>query len=482
MHPRTRHHVPADARAALVGQVDSSFGGTVRLPGSKSLTNRYLLLAALASGTSRLANVLDCDDSRYLLDALSQLGLEVDVEEDGAAEKVGGVHATVPGPLAVRIRGAGGAFPEKRGEFSLGNAGTTTRFLTAALAASEGSYVVDGDERLRQRPIEDLVRALNDLGANVQSTGGCPPVTIHPARLEGGGIDMSGSTSSQFVSAVLMTSPLALGPVSVRLVGATISKPYIDLTVQAMRDFSGSIKVYEKTDDGQPVFRVDRGRAYRARSCAVEGDASSAGYFYAAAAITGATVRVEGVGRGSSQGDLRCADVLAQMGCRVNKEEDVVTVTGGILHGVDCDCGDIPDAVPTLAVASLFARGKTRLRGVPHLRHKESDRIATVASELRKLGAEVKERLGGLEIHGTPGTQTTRLHGAEIDTWGDHRIAMALSVAGLMLPGMVIRDPGVVSKSYPGFFHALATLGAPVSFALAGGGRSDVVVEGGGDS
>ena len=466
MHPSTPNHFPGDVVAALVDQVSPEFGGTVRLPGSKSLTNRCLLLAGLASGTSRLSNVLDCDDSRYMIDALGQLGLEVELESPTTRGTTPGTPQTGPGaePLTVRIRGAGGSFPAKSGEFFLGNAGTATRFLTAALAASDGSYVVDGDERMRQRPIEDLVKALNLLGANARATSGCPPVRIHPAPLMGGEINMSGHVSSQFISAVLMASPLARKDVSVRLEGEIISRPYIDLTIQAMRNFGASVHVYDKTDDGQPVFRVFTDRAYRARDLAIEGDASAATYFYAAAAITGATVRVEGVGRDSIQGDLRCADVLAEMGCRVNKEQDIVTVTGGLLKGVDCDCSDIPDVVPTLAVVGLFARGKTRLRGVPHLRYKESDRIASVASELRKLGARVRELKDGLEVQGSLGASTTTLHGAEIDPWGDHRIAMALSVAGLVLPDMVIREPRVVSKSFPGFFQALAGLGVPVRF------------------
>jgi len=259
----------------------------------------------------------------------------------------------------------------------------------------------------------------------------------------------------------------------VRIVGALVSSPYVELTLNVMNDFGAKAWLDNGRGDGHPLFGVVAGRGYRARDYFVEGDASTASYFYAAAAITGDTVRVEGVGRETAQGDLRCADVLAEMGCRVKKEADAVTVTGAgsLLHGVDCDCSDMPDSVPTLAVVGAFARGRTRLRGVPHLRHKESDRIASVASELAKLGVTVREQRDGLEIEGTAGVDD--LHGAEIDSWGDHRIAMAFSVAGLLVPGVVIRDPVVVHKSFPGFFHALASIGGRSTFRDQSGGPID---------
>ena len=470
MHPRTPRHIPKHAHAAVVGPVGASFGGTVSLPGSKSLTNRALLVAALAHGTTRLRNALDCDDSLYLMDALRELGVEWTKDEGTGVTGSGGV---------IEMCGAGGAFPAKSGSFFLGNAGTATRFLTAVLAASNGRYVVDGDERMRERPIQDLVTALGKLGARLDCPTGCPPVTIEPGRFAGGSVDISGAISSQFISAVLMAAGLAEERVSVRVVGDLVSRPYLDLTIQVMRDFGARVLVYDKMADGEPVFEVDARRGYEApEEYFVEGDASAASYFYAAAAITGTTVRVEGVGRTTQQGDMRCADVLAEMGCRVTKESDAVQVVGAMLRGVDCDCSDMPDVVPTLAVAAVFAKGRTRLRGVPHLRHKESDRIASVASELRKLGVEVRELRDGLEIQGTLGSDDDVLHGGEIDTWGDHRIAMALSVAGLVVPDVVIREPHVVSKSFPGFFQALTSLGAPVSFLLEGDDAEAVGPEG----
>jgi 3-phosphoshikimate 1-carboxyvinyltransferase len=463
MHPSTRPFVPAAAAWAVV-QPGKFSGGTVRLPGSKSMTNRALLMAALASGKSQLRNALDCDDSRYLVNALRKLGVEIIAADDFAL---------------IDVNGCGGSFPVKSGEFFLGNAGTATRFLTAALTTAGGVYRVDGDERMRQRPIGDLVRALNQLGAEVRAPAGSPPVDIGPHTLLGGEINLPASISSQFASGVLMAAPYARRTVSLRLEGELVSRPYLDLTVAGMRDFGAKVYVDDKRPDGQPVFEVIAGRGYRGRAYFVEGDASAASYFYAAAAITGATVRVEGVGKETRQGDLRCADVLAEMGARVKKDADAVTVSGGLLRGVDCDCSDMPDVVPTLAVAGLFARGRTRLRGVAHLRHKESDRIAALASELGKLGATVRQLKDGLEVEGTLGPDPSLLRGAEIDTWGDHRIAMALATAGLVLLGLRLANPQVVGKSYPGFFQALASLGAGVSFLGADGERIEPPAAGG---
>jgi 3-phosphoshikimate 1-carboxyvinyltransferase len=289
---------------------------------------------------------------------------------------------------------------------------------------------------------------------------------------------MSGRVSSQFISSVLMAGPLARHPITVRIEGELVSRPYVDLTLAGMRDFGARVASEEDAMSGQPTLSVSPERGYEAREYFVEGDASAASYFYAAAAVTGSTLRVEGVGRQSPQGDLRCADILAAMGCRVNKEDDAVTVTGGLLRSVDWDCSEIPDIVPTLAVVSLFARGRSRFRGVEHLRHKESDRIASVACEISKLGGVVRELRDGLEIQGIQGRSGAELSGAEIDTWGDHRIAMAFSVAGLVVPGVVIRAPQVVSKSFPGFFAALASLGSPVEFDRGAGKATGTEREG----
>lgn len=446
--------LPPEVEAVRVHPV-RSVGGTVSLPGSKSITNRALLMAALAEGQSVIRNALDCDDSRYMLEALTRLGVAVERNEaDGT----------------ILVTGAGGTFPVKSGHFFLGNAGTTLRFLTGALSvsASGGVYTVDGEARMRQRPIGDLVKALSALGGDASSPTGCPPVTIGPRPLVGGRVDIPGSTSSQFISSILLASPLAARRVELRVTGELVSRPYIDLTLAGMRDFGAKVFADDKRYDGEPLFEVVPGRAYRGREYFVEGDASAASYFYAAAAITGCTLRVEGVGKESQQGDARVADVLAAMGCRVKKDRDAITVSGGLLKKVDWNCADIPDVVPTLAVVALFAHGRTRLRGVAHLRHKESDRIASVASELRKIGGQVKELPDGLEIEGGLLEPAAGRNEILIDTWGDHRIAMALSIAALVTPGIVISRPQVVTKSFPGFFEALRSLGARVDHVEKG--------------
>lgn len=437
-----------------------SLSGTIKLPGSKSMTNRALVLAALASESSVLHNALDCDDSRYLIESLRVLGVEVESTPREGME----TESTT-----VKVVGAGGPFPVKSGRFFIGNAGTTARFLTALLAACGGDYVVDGDARMRERPIEHLVRALLELGAEVSAPTGCPPVTIGLRPVQGGKVRVPGHVSSQFISALLMAAPLARKPVEIQVTGELVSRPYIDLTLHAMRDFGMAARADDGRADGHVAFRVPAGRSYLGREYHVEGDASAASYFYGAAALTGGSIRVEGVGKETPQGDAACADVLAAMGCRVKKEREAVTVTGprlpkGVLKGVDHNCAEIPDVVPTLAVVALFASGRTRLRGVAHLRHKESDRIASVASELRKLGGQVKELPDGLEIEGTLGPAPSPLRGAAISTWGDHRIAMAFSLAGLVLPDVVLLDPKVVSKSFPGYFNALRSLGVTVRF------------------
>lgn len=441
--------------ALRIDPPDAPVAGTVVLPGSKSITNRALLIAGLARGESVLHNALFCDDSRYLARALNALGVEVRDSERRAE---------------FGVRGAGGPFRAREGNFYLGNAGTSTRFLTAALTLTRGHFTVDGNSRMRERPIGELVRALEELGAVIEAPTGCPPVRIGRPEwvresgkpgltpLEGGAILMSGRTSSQFISAILMVAPLARRDVEVVLEGECVSRSYLEITVQVMGHFGGAVSIDDGRADGRTAFRVRAGRGYRGRHYDVEGDASSASYFLAAAAITGGRVRVEGVGRLSVQGDAGFADVLAAMGCHVKKDADVIGLRhgGDPLHGVDVDCRDMPDIVPTLAVVGLFARGRTRIHNVAHLRYKESDRIRSVATELRKLGADVRELDDGLEIREAP------LHGAVLETWGDHRLAMAFSLVGLRVQGVEIRDPAVVEKSLPDYFDRLRALGVGV--------------------
>jgi len=422
-------------------------GGTVRLPGSKSITNRALLIAGLARGESVLENALFCDDSIYMADALLKLGVMVLKGERSS-------H--------FRVKGSGGAFPVREAEFYLGNAGTTTRFLTAALCLPGGRYTVDGDARMQKRPIGDLVRALRTLGADIDAPSGCPPVHIGRGRekgiaLQGGQVTVPGLISSQFISAILLAGPLARRDIEICVDGVCVSRPYIDITLSVLRHFGAEAWVDDSRADGRTAFRVRAGRGYRASQYRIEGDASTASYFLAAAAVTGGNVRIEGIGKESIQGDSRFADVLAAMGCRVKKDLDSIGLAGEMLHGIDVDCGEMPDIVPTLSVVALFARGRTRIRNVPHLRHKESDRIASVAAELKKFGGKVRELPDGLEV------EESSLHAAAVDPWGDHRIAMAGSLVGLAVPGVVIQNPRVVAKSFPGYFDALRSIGARVN-------------------
>ena len=404
--------------------------GTV--PGSKSLSARALLVAALADGTSRLPGLLRCDDTEYLAGALGSLGIEVAFGEHEC-----------------EVRGKGGVFPRRHGQLFVGNAGTAMRFLAAALTVAEGTYTLDGSERMRARPIGDLTRTLADLGADVADCGGFPPVTIGPRRLRGGAGTIPGSRSSQFISGLLMAAPYSLEGLELEVTGDVVSRPYLDLTLATMQAFGCTVVCRE-----EPLrFSVPRA-TYRAGRWPIEPDASSASYFFAAAAVTGGEVTVEGLGGATRQGDAAFVDVLAAMGCRVEKSSGATTVRGGPLRGVRIDAAGFPDVVPTIAAVAIFAAGRTEICGVPHLRLKESDRIASVATELGKLGAGVRERDDGLVIEGG-----RPLHGAVIDTWDDHRIAMAGAVAGLGVSGVVIAAPHVVAKSFPDFFARFAELG-----------------------
>lgn len=403
----------------------------IRVPGSKSITNRALLLSALADGDSTIEGALASDDSTYMAAALRQLGAGVD--EHGAL---------------LRVRGAGGRWPATRAELFVGNAGTAARFLVAAVCLGRGRFVLDGNERMRQRPIGDLVEALRALGVRVECPTGSPPVTIDAEGLPGGSVEVAGGRSSQFLSALLMVAPYAATPLEVRATDDLIARPYVDMTIAMMRQFGVEVQ-----RDGYRCFRVAAGQRYRARHYRVEADASSAHYFLAAAAVTGGEVTVEGVGRDSLQGDVHFADVLERMGASVAWGADSITVSAAApLRGVDVDMNAISDTALTLAAIAPFAQDKVRIRNVAHIRHQESDRLAAVTAELRKLGARIVEHADGWEISPSP------LHGAEVDTYDDHRIAMAFALVGLRVPGVVIKNPGCVAKTFPGFFEALEEL------------------------
>jgi len=408
---------------------------SIRPPGSKSITNRALVCAALARGQSTLTGALDSDDTRVMIEGLGRLG--VAVEHD-------------PQTAVIRVAGCGGCPPAERAELFVGNSGTTIRFLTAVVTLGQGTFRLDGTPRMRERPIGDLLDALNQLGADARSEhqNGCPPVVVRAAGLPGGRASVAGDISSQFLSGLLMAAPCARGPVELAVHGELVSKPYVEMTLGVMGAFGVDV-----AHEGLRRFAIAAPASYRGRSYMIEPDASAASYFFAAAAITGGAVTVEGLSRQSLQGDVAFCGCLEQMGCRVEYGPDALTVAGGPLRGVELDMNAISDTVQTLAAVALFADGPTAVTGVAHIRHKETDRLEALATELRKLGAGVEELDDGLRI--TP----AELHGAWIDTYDDHRMAMSLALVGLRVPGVVIRDPGCTAKTYPAFFDDLARCG-----------------------
>jgi 3-phosphoshikimate 1-carboxyvinyltransferase len=412
--------------------------GTVRMPGSKSISNRVLLLAALADGVTGIRDLLDSDDTRVMLDALDRLGVRI--ERDSAT-----------------VHGSGGAFPVKSAELHLGNAGTAFRPLTAVLAMCGGEYRLSGVPRMHERPIGDLVEALSGLGARIDYTGepGYPPLAIHPGAIRGGITRVRGGVSSQYLSALLMAAPLAGSETQIDVEGDLISKPYVEITLNLMRRFGVEVR-----RDGWKSFAVPGRRYSSPGTIRVEGDASSASYFLAAGAIGGGPVRVEGVGRTSIQGDVRFAEVLEQMGASVSMGEDWIEASApahGKLKAVDADLNHIPDAAMTAAVAALFADGTSAIRNIASWRVKETDRIAAMAKELRKLGARVEEGADFIRV-----TPPDALRSADIDTYKDHRMAMSLSLAALGGVRVRINDPECVGKTFPDYFDALAGISAPV--------------------
>jgi len=408
--------------------------GTVRPPGSKSITNRALVCAALAAGRSLLPGALESEDTRVMIDSLRRLGLCV--EHD-------------PAEATISIEGCAGRLPVTQADLYAANSGTTIRFLTALVALGHGRYRLDGTPRMRQRPIQDLLDALRPLGANARSEtdSGCPPVVVEAAGLRGGRTEVAGSISSQFLSALLMAAPCAESPVEIAVRGRLVSEPYVRMTLGVMRAFGVEVE-----HDELQHFRIPAAGSYRACRYPIEPDASAASYFFGAAAVSGGRVTVEGLSRHSLQGDVAFCECLRRMGCRVEYGEESITVEGAPLRGIQADMNAISDTVPTLAAVALFAEGPTTITGVGHIRHKETDRLAAVATEARRLGAEVEEHADGLTIR--PGA----LHGAEIQTYDDHRMAMSFALVGLRIPGVRILDPECTGKTYPGFFDDLKRL------------------------
>ena len=399
----------------------------VAVPGSKSYTHRILIAAALSDGVCRIDNALSSEDTLLTAGALRQLGIRI--EQSGDRFVVSGGSGCLR-PVAERIY--------------LGNSGTSMRLLTAVAALAEGNVALYGSERMGRRPIRDLLDALGQIGIRVVSLNGngCPPVEVWGGTVSGGAVAVNCGTSSQYLSALLLMAPYTLQGLDISVAKGMVSKPYVDMTVHVMSDFGVPV---ERRD--YQHFRVAGGRCYRAGDHRVEPDSSQAGYFWAAAAVCGVAIKVRGICEGTRQGDARFAQVLEAMGCKRIPEPDGLTVCGGRLHAAEIDMADMPDMVPTLAVVAAFAAGTTIIRNVSHLKAKESDRLAAVVNELVKMGIDARCSDDALIVTGG------RAHGAEIETYDDHRIAMSFAVAGLAAPGTAIRDEGCVAKSFPEFWE-----------------------------
>lgn len=410
--------------------------GTVNLPGSKSVSNRALLLAALAHGTTRLTNLLDSDDVRHMLNALQALGVNYQLSADRTACSVEGV--------------SGALIAKQPLELFLGNAGTAMRPLAAVLCLGDGEVVLTGEPRMKERPIGHLVDALRQGGAKIDylEQTDYPPLRLH-GGFHGGEISVDGRVSSQFLTALLMMAPLAAQDSIIRIKGTLVSKPYIDITLHLMKTFG-----IEVTHDDYCVFHIRGQQNYRSPGdYLVEGDASSASYFLAAGAIKGGTVRVTGIGKKSVQGDTKFADVLQKMGAQIRWGDDFIECTAGELNGIDMDMNHIPDAAMTIATTALFARGPTTIRNIYNWRVKETDRLAAMATELRKVGAHVEE--GSDYIHIVP---PGKLQVAEIATYNDHRMAMCFSLVALSDTLVTILDPNCTAKTFPDYFEQFARI------------------------
>ena len=422
---------------SLILEPIQQISGTVSLPGSKSLSNRILLLACLAQGQTEVRNLLDSEDIRMMVGAMDSLGVSFTEDRDA--------HT-------LTVAGEGAPFRSSGAELMLGNAGTAMRPLTAALTLGSGRFILDGIPRMRERPIQDLVEALSQLGATIHCPlgNGCPPVEIHASGLPGGTAQVKGSISSQYLTALLMAAPYAQSDVSLEITDTLVSQPYVDMTLRLMERFGVQVE-----NDQFRRFHIRSGQTYQSPGVAfVEGDASSASYFLAGAAITGGTVTVEGCGTESLQGDARFAEVMELMGASVEWHANSVTVTGtGVLKGVDVDMNRMPDAAMTLAVAALFASGETTIRNIYNWRVKETERVQAVSTELRKLGATVEEGYDFIVINPPP-----RVLPASIDTYDDHRMAMAFSLAACGNAAVEIRDPGCTRKTFPDYFDVLSGL------------------------
>ena len=428
--------------------ISHALQASVRVPGSKSLTNRVLLVAALAEGITVLKNALFSDDSSYFAESLQQLGFEVTLD---------------PAHAEMTIIGQGGIIPARKAELFIGNAGTAARFLTAFLTLGSGNFTLDGDARMRERPIGDLVFALEQLGAKivkVQTQSGarsefatsqpiCPPINIYGSGLQGGRAEIAGNISSQFLSGLLMVAPYASNPVELVVTQDLNSKPYVELTLAVMSYFGVEVRrqSYER-------FVIHPAHYQSRPACVIESDASAASYFFAAPAVLGGRVRVKNISRRSKQGGIAFLDILQQMGCTVSEGKEDIEVTGPVsLHGVDVDMRDISDTAQTLAAIAPFADSPTHIRGIGFIRAKETNRISDTCTELKRLGVVVQEHPDGLTIQPCSAIRPGIIH-----TYNDHRMAMAFALIGLRVPGVQIENPACVSKTFPDYFKMLENL------------------------
>ena len=403
------------------------------VPGSKSYTHRILIASALSDGECRIQNPLLSEDTLFTMQALRQMGIHID---DTSQDQI-------------IVCGNSGTFKPCADRIFLGNSGTSMRLLAAVAALGQGKITLTGTDRMAERPIQDLIDALAQLGVRIRSINrnGCPPLEIIGEKMSGGSVNINCRTSSQYLSALLLIAPYTDRGLEILVTERPVSRPYVDMTVDVMDTFGVTV-----SREGYERFKVAGKQTYRAGVYPVEPDGSQAGYFWAAAAVCGTEVKVKGVTADSRQGDVKFANLMATMGCEISIEPDGIAVTGSLLKAADVDMGDMPDMVPTLAVVAAFAEGTTIIRNVSHLKAKESDRLASVVNELVKMGIDARCSTDELTVTGG------NPHGAEIETYGDHRIAMSFAVAGLVTPGMFIQDENCVAKSFPDFWKVFEGL------------------------
>jgi 3-phosphoshikimate 1-carboxyvinyltransferase len=405
----------------------------VSVPGSKSYTHRMLIAAALANGGSTLKNALVSEDTQFTIQALRQMGIQIEVNR-----------------ADVRVHGKGGQLAACDAPIYLGNSGTSMRLLTGVAALGKGTYTLTGSARMQMRPIKDLLDALQQIGIKARSVkgNGCPPVEVAGATINTEQVDINCQNSSQYLSALLLMAPRTPQGLEIRVAGGPpVSRPYVDLTVALMETFGIRLD-----REGYRKFKVPGGQLYRAGKYVVEADCSQAAYFWSAAAISAAEIKVTGIKADSVQGDARFVELLQQMGCRVSRESDGIGVAGGPLHAIEADLVDMPDQVPTLAVVAAFSEGTTVIKNVAHLKSKESDRLSATVTELNKMGIEAACTANALVVRGG------KPKGSIIETYNDHRIAMSFAIAGLKVPGVCIRNENCVEKSFPAFWQVFEGL------------------------